>query len=308
MNGMAVAPTLRQMDDKRHCVRCERAIDAYARICPYCNGDQSAPAPPPGSQAAAPAYVPPPDRTWHRYIKSGVGGIALIVAAFVIGFFVHGNEPPKNAPGPITEQSNNAGSPTMPRSAVTLVPVNDTSSIEQPITSAPIPNLAQGVPTEYQRSDATAVSSAEYAQLAERAKAEKKNALIDPRTLTGPAYSQAPPRREPDPVQTTESVATNDRAASATNDVAARVVVSTRPVPQYQPYPNVNVIEPATASLQLTIGPDGHVKEVEVVNGVPGQTAKIIQTVQTWRFKPATENGQPVTSRFGVDLSFKPDE
>lgn len=300
MNGMAVAPTRRHMDEKRQCVRCERAIDAYARICPYCNWDQSAPAPPPGSQAAGPAYVPPPERTWRSYIKTGIGAVVLIIAAFVVGFLVHGNEPPKNAAEPVSEQTDTAGGRTAPRSGVTLIPVNDTSSIEQPITTAPLPNPAQGVPTEYQRSDATAVSSAEYAQLAERAKAEKKNALIDPRTLTGPAYAQAPPRREPDPVPTSEPAATSEQPA--------QVVVSTRPVPQYQPYPNVNVSEPATARLQLTIGPDGRVKEVEVVNGVPGQTAKIIETVQTWRFKPATENGQPVTSRFGVDLSFKPDE
>ena len=288
------------MDDKKKCVRCDRAIDAYARICPYCNWDQAETPPPVTEQAAAPpAYVPPPEKTWRSYIKQGIGAVVLLIAAFVIGFFVHGNEPPEDAPAPITTQTD-APVRTGPRADVTLVPVNDTSSIEAPFTSAPLPNPAQGVPTEYQRSDATAVSSAEYAQLAERVKAEKKSsALIDPRTLTGPAYAQAPVRR---PEEASQPM------ASASSDEPARIIVSTRPVPQYQPYPSVSVSEPATARLNLTIGPDGHVKEVNVVNGVPGETAKIIEAVQRWRFKPATENGEPVTAQFSVDLSFKPDE
>lgn len=300
---MAVAPNRSRMDDKKKCVRCDRAVDAYARICPYCNWDQSEVPPPVTEQAAAPTYVPPPEKTWRNYIKQGVGAIVLLIAAFVIGFFVHGNEPPKNAPVPITKQADEP-SRTAPRADVTLIPVDDTSSIELPITSAPLPNPAQGIPKEYQRSDATAVSSVEYAQLAERAKAEKKSStLIDPRSLTGPAYAQAPPRAEPDPAETS-----SQPMASSSSEEPGRVIVTRRPVPLYQPYPKVNVSEPATARLNLTIGPDGRVKEVNVVNGIPGQTSRIIETIQTWRFQPATENGQPVTGQFSVDLSFTPDE
>lgn len=301
---MAVAPKKSGMDDRKKCVRCDRGIDAYARICPYCNWDQSAvPLPVSEQPAVATTYVPPPDTRWRNYIKTGVGAVVLLVVAFGIGFFVHGNEPPKNAPEPVSKQSDTP-SRTSPRADVTLIPVNDTSSIELPITSAPLPNPAQGLPKEYQRSDATAVSSVEYAQLAERARAEKKaNTLVDPRSLTGPAYAQAPPRRDP-----AEADPSSQPMSSSSSEEPGRVIVSTRPVPQFQPYPTVTVREPATARLQLTIGPDGRVKEVNVVNGVPGQTSHIIETVQTWRFKPATENGQPVTAQFGVDLSFKPDE
>jgi periplasmic protein TonB len=301
---MPVAPNNPRMADKKKCVRCDRAIDAYARTCPYCNWDQAEVPPPLIEQAAVgPTYVPPPERTWRNYIKTGVGAIVLLIAAFVIGFFVHGNEPPKNAPEPITKQANTPER-TSPRADVTLIPVNDTSSIELPITSAPLPNPAQGIPKEYQRSDATAVSSVEYAQLAERAKAEKKaDTLVDPRSLTGPAFAQSAPRRDPD-----DADPSSQSMSSSSSDEPGRIVVSTRPVPQYQPYPSVTVSEPATARLQLTIGPDGHVKEVNIVNGIPGQTSRIIETVQTWRFKPATENGQPVTAQFAVDLSFKPDD
>ena len=291
------------MEDKKRCVRCDRAIDAYARICPYCNWDQSEPVPAVTEQpvATAPVYVPPPERTWRSLIKPGIGAVVLLVAAFVVGFFVHGNEPPNDAPQPISKEGT-APTPTAPRPDVTLVPVTDTSPLDQPITSAPLPNPAQGVPQEYQRSDATAVSSAEYAQLAERVKAEKKSqALIDPRTLTGAAYAQAPPPRRP-------AEESDPAMASSASDEPGRIVISTRPVPEYQPYPDISVSEASTARLNLTIGPDGRVQEVNVVNGVPGQTARIIETVQRWRFKPATENGQPVTAQFGVDLSFKPDE
>ncbi len=298
---MPVAPKRRRMGEIKQCVRCERAIDAYARICPFCNWDQSEVPPPPVEQpATVPEYVPPPQRSWRRYIFTGAGGVILLIAAFVVGFLVHGNEPPRNAPEPISKRDDVVR--PAPRADVTLIPVNDTSPIEQPITSAPALNPAAGVPNEYQRSDATAVSSAEYAQLAERARAEKKTntSLLDPRSLTGPAYAQG--QRASDDLPAAQSL-----SPSLTGE-PARIIISTRPVPRDQPLPDIKVSEPITARLKLTIGADGHVKEVDVVNGIPGQTSRIIETVQKWRFKPATENGVPVEAPYSVDLSFQPDE
>ena len=89
------------------------------------------------------------------------------------------------------------------------------------------------------------------------------------------------------------------------NSEPARVVVSTRPVPEYQPIPDIQVRETSTVRLELTVGADGRVREVNVLQGIPGQTSKIISTVQTWRFRPATENGNPVSAPFTVDLSFR---
>ncbi len=282
------------MADKKQCIRCGRTIDAVARICPFCNWDQAEAFVPRPEPTVEPAYVPPsPERDLRRYMRVGIGGVVLLVVAFGLGLLVHGKNPPKTPAEEATEQAQSAPVKPAPHADVRLVPVNETSGIEQPITSAPPPNPAQGVPTEYQRSDATAVSSAEYAQLAARAAAEKKKEkpILDPRSLTGPAYEQG---QQPRP-----------QISSSESAEPERRVSRTPPIPEYQPVPNLNLSEQATARLVLTVGADGRVHEVNVVQGVPGETTRIISTVQTWRFKPATENGTPVSAPFTVDLSFR---
>jgi hypothetical protein len=286
------------MTDKKPCIRCERAIDPYAKICPYCNWDQSnvnVPAPQP--VATGPAYVPPQDRDWRRLLMMAGGFVLLLIASFAVGAWINSDDAPKNAPEPITEQEQKSGT-TAKRSDVTLVPVG-AGDIEQPITSAPATTVADGVPAEYQRSDATAVSSEEYAQLAARAKAERAAAnMVDPRTISGPAYAQAP-RRQRDPGEIPPPM------ASASGE-SRRSLLGTRPVPEYQPLPRIAVSEPTTARLVLLIGTDGRVKEVNVRESIPGQTPKLIAAIQSWRFKPATRGGEPVEAPFTVDISFLP--
>lgn len=289
------------MVEQKHCIRCQRAIDAYARICPFCNWDQSDPAPPPMEQAVPSDYVPPEDRDWRRYLMLGVGGLVLLIASFALGSLIHGHNPPKNVKG-VTDTTGTApkvAGKAPQSSGVTFVPVNDTSGIEQPITSAPVPNQAQGVPTEYQRSDATAVSSAEYAQLAARANAEKQSGapVVDPRTLTGPAYAEGgtPPPRQPRPAVPAPAQAPPARPEG----------LRTRPEPLSQPTPDISVDQTTSVRLDLIVGADGSVKEVNIHGGIPGQTAKIISAVQRWRFKPATLNGTPVDAPFSVELSFR---
>jgi periplasmic protein TonB len=278
------------MDGKKECIRCGHAIDEVARICPFCNWDQSQTyVPKPATRAEPAYYVPPaPERDLRRYLMMAGGGVLLVVVAFALGLLVHGKNPPKTP----TEQATEKAEPVKPapHADVTLVPVNETGGIEQPITSAPAQNPAQGVPNEYQRSDATAVSSAEYAQLAARAQAEKTRPkpMVDPRSLTGPAYEQGNARPQ---------------ISSTTEDVER--VARTQPVPEYQPVPPISITEPATVRLRLTIGSNGRVEDIDVLQGIPGQTSKIISTVQTWRFKPASENGRPVSAPFLVDLSFR---
>jgi hypothetical protein len=310
------------MADRKQCIKCGRAIDAYARICPYCNWDQSEPVPAaaPVQESAVPPYTPPADHRVRNRVLTGVGGVVLVIAAFGIGSLVHG----RNA-SPILAEREAAATATAatgrpsPRANVTLVPVSDgMPDIEQPITSAPLANPAQGVPTEYQRTDATAVSSEEYAQMAQRAKAEKKkmDVLVDPRSIRTPVV---PPDTTPPP-QTSASAASPQQPQPQPNgpessrdpvnfpSPAARMVVTTRPVPTDQPLPDVRVSRPMTARLQLIIGKDGHVKEVNVLQGIPGETGKLIGTLQRRRFKPATENGVPVEAPFTVDVSFSPHE
>jgi TonB family protein len=220
-------------------------------------------------------------------------GVLLLVVAFLVGMLINRDGAPKGAPEPVTEAADAPVS--VPKRADTpLVPMNVPGGVEQPITSAPTSGAVAGAPaSEWDRSDATAVSSVEYAQLAQRAKAEKRamQPLVDPRSLTGAAYAQAPERpRRP--------------ASQVTAPPPARRVVRTQPIPQYQPVPPIRAF--GTAHLDLTIGPDGRVTDINVRQAGRGNMAALIGAVQRWRFKPATENGEPVSAPYSVEISFKP--
>lgn len=316
------------MSDKKLCIRCRRPIDPYARICPYCNWDQNDVAVPAGAQAAEETYVPPQERSWRKYALMLGGGIVLLIGSFALGSRIQGHKPVKGLEEAASVADRTSiTAPVRPaqRANVTLVPLDgsEPASYETPITSAPATTSAEGVPPEYQRSDATAVSSVEYAQLAARAQAEKKRqqkAEVDPRSLTGPAYASSerqPPR--PQSQMSSSADAATGTAAAAQQDTTqeprqqqkqepSRAVTRTQPVPEYQPTPDIQVKETTVVRLQLTVGADGRVYEINVLQGIPGQTSKIISSVQQWRFKPATENGTPVSAPFTVDLSFRGNE
>jgi len=286
------------MSERKTCVKCGRAIDAVARLCPFCNWDQTMPVPASKAGPAVgplPEYVPPEERAWRKPIFGVIGGILGIIVAFVIGVHVHGNKPPVAPPGHSAPAANTPTAETeRPHANVTLVPDNSAApSIEQPITSAPATQPAQGVPGELQRTDATAVSSDEYAQMAQRAKAEKRKmaVLVDPRSISGVAYQTV---ANPLPVQ---------RAVERPT-VAER----TNPVPESQPLPQIRVAGYAVARVVLLIGPDGRVHDVNVQQGLGRDTGALVSAVQRWRFRPATLNGSPVAAAFPVELSFKPDE
>lgn len=308
------------MSDKKQCIRCQRPIDPYARTCPYCNWDQNDVAVPAGAQAAEETYVPPQERSWRKYALMLGAGIILLIGAFALGSRIQGHKPVKGLEeGASVTDRTSTTAPVRPaqRANVTLVPLDgsEPASYETPITSAPATTSAEGVPPEYQRSDATAVSSVEYAQLAARAQAEKKRqqkAEVDPRSLTGPAYAASarqPPRPQPQMSSSADTSAPANPQTSETSQAeSSRPPSRTQPVPEYQPIPDIQVSNTSVVRLQLMIGADGLVHEVNVLQGIPGQTSKIISTVQQWRFKPATENGNPVSAPFTVDLSFRGNE
>jgi TonB family protein len=292
------------MSDKKQCLRCRRPIDPYARTCPYCNWDQADVAVPAGTQAAE-AYVPPAEQSWRKYALLLGGGLILIIGSFALGSRIQRHKPVKGVVESTSATETTAPVRPAQRANVTLVPLDgsEPASYETPITSAPATTSAEGVPPEYQRSDATAVSSVEYAQLAARAQAEKKRRLkaeVDPRSLTAPAYAAS--ERQQARSQPQMSSSPDGEKAAATSEQPA---TTTKPVPEYQPVPDIQVTENAVVRLELTVGADGRVREVNVLQGIPGQTSKIISSVQQWRFKPATENGRPVSAPFTVDLSFR---
>jgi len=292
------------MSERKPCTRCARAIDEWAKICPFCNWDQSQPAPavPPPVPDAVANYTPPSEFDLKKKAMYGGIGILVLIAAFGVGMVINQDGAPDKAPLTVEEQQEvdaaerKAG--PVKRADTPLVPTNEAGGIEQPVTSAPVAAQPGATPNDYQRDDATAVSSTEYADIAKRARAEKEKiaALVDPRSLTGPAYAQAPQRapQRRSPVQMAQQTA---RAPEE------RRVASTRPVPQYQPIPRLRAN--GSARLTLQIGADGRVDGVNVDRGIGPYTSQLVSAAKSWRFKPATVNGSPVSAPYTVDISFE---
>jgi TonB family protein len=291
------------MRDQHPCARCSRTIDAVAKICPYCNWDQSVAPPayePPKPQAVT-DYRPPSEYDLRKKAMFAGGGALVLVAAFVVGMVINSDGAPKVAPKTVEEQlaeeQQARRTASVKRADTPLVPVDGPIGIEQPITSAPVSAQPGATPNDYQRTDATAVSASDYAEMAKRAQAEKKRmaAAVDPRSLTGPAYVPPPPRRMAPPQQQT--------AEGSSPQPQHRIAIRTRPIPQYQPLPSISAT--GTARLSLMIGADGRVKQIDIERSLPRYTAQLVSAVQSWRFKPATLNGDPVSAPYSVEISFK---
>lgn len=297
------------MSEQKSCNQCERAIDAWAKLCPFCNWDQDRPAPAvkPAPPAAVAEYRPPEEYDLKRKAMMLGAGVLVLILAFVVGMVINSDDTPDEAPETVAEQNAEEKVKGLRRADTPLVATDQPGGIEQPVTSAPV-TTTDGTMPGYQRTDATAVSATEYAEIAKRAKAEKKKmtVLVDPRTLTGPAYEQArrPQRRVP-PVQQpqrAEQPPAADRPAVAV-EAPRSMTIRTRPVPQYQPLPRI--VAEGTARLALVIGPDGRVRDIDIQRALTGgNTAELVAAVQRWRFKPATENGEPVAAPYSVDISF----
>jgi TonB family protein len=295
------------MSEHKSCVRCERAIDRWSKICPYCNWDQSAQ--PPAQPAAVPVavaeYRPPSEFNLKKKALYAGGGVLALILAFLVGMIINKDDAPETAPETIEQQiAEDRAKAGLPMRADTpLVPTNEPGGVEQPITSAPAAAQPDGGTNDYQRTDATAVSADEYAEMARRASAEKERmaALVDPRTLTGPAYAQS--ARTPQTASTTGAVP-GSPAAPRTPPVQRRISVRTRPVPEYQPLPQIRS-GAGKARLSLLIGADGRVRQVDVQKALDRDTSDLIAAVQSWRFKPATENGEPVAAPYSVEISFQ---
>ena len=58
--------------------------------------------------------------------------------------------------------------------------------------------------------------------------------------------------------------------------------------------------------LQLTVTEAGKVEDVKVIKSLdPELDANAVKTVRTWKFRPATKNGQPAPVHIRVMLSFE---
>lgn len=300
------------MAEQKPCVRCGRSIDSLARTCVYCNWDQELPPPTAEEVAATPAYIPPKEHRGRNRILAIIGFVALILGAFVVGSMLHGFEP-KDAKTDTSHQSETARqaasastAPSTHRSDVTLVPVAGGESISDDhgaMTSVPVPATASGGTTSTaEPTDATALPSQQYAAAAARAQAQSSTHPVDPRSIRGDVLQSAAasPEREA------------SRKAPRRDPSMAMAQTATRPhsepVPVYQPLPRIRVDRDSTARLYLTVGDDGRVKDIEVVQSVPGEMPKLISAVQDWRFRPALQDGQPVTASFTVNITFHANE
>jgi TonB family protein len=298
------------MSERKPCTRCARAIDEWAKICPFCNWDQAQPAPavPPRVPDAVANYAPPSEFDLKKKALFGGIGLLVLIAAFAVGMVINQDGAPDKAPLTVEEQQEleaaekKAG--PVRRADTPLVPTNEVGGIEQPVTSAPVAAQPGAAPNDYQRDDATAVSSTEYADIAKRARAEKEKmaALVDPRSLTGPAYAQAPrPPQRRAPTQMGQR--TPPPIPGSDGGQSPRRVASTRPVPQYQPLPRIRAT--GSARLTLQVGPDGRVDRVNVDRSIGRDTNQLVSMARSWRFKPATVNGEPVSAPYTVDISFE---
>ncbi|HEX6088129.1 MAG TPA: energy transducer TonB [Thermoanaerobaculia bacterium] len=287
--------------------------------CPYCNWDQAHVPPPPDQAAAVPTevanYKPPEEMNIRKMIAIGGGIAVMLVCAFLIGMVINSDGAPEKAPESLVEQAqeHNVENLKQKRADTPLVPAGQGGIDQTPVTTAPIVPPPGQAANDYARTDATAVSAEEYAQIAKRAEAEKKKkmtVLVDPRSLTGPAYAQGQQRA---PVQRTASLARRPLSSTlpqqqqdggsprAVRDASVR----TRPIPQYQPLPRIAAN--GTARLRLMVGSDGRVKNIDIERMLTGgNAAQLIGAVQTWRFKPATENGRAVAAPYTVDIRFRP--
>ena len=276
------------MSEKKQCVNCNRGIDVAAKSCLYCNWWQAE------KPAAATSQTAPPAHSQHRWNNKVLGAIAfvaLLIIAFVIGSLVHGFEPsevkaaqqPKPAPSVVSTSETAAP----PSANVPLVPDNSApgTPIEQPATTLPQTSTVTGAMGS--SADSTAMTSQQYGAMQQPAPPPQGVQTIDPRSVGGTVYGQTQP--EIPPVPRPHRVAAAPRMAM------------TQPVPEYQPVPNLH--GHGHARLTLTVGTDGRVHDIDVVEPLSGEMGRLIGAVQSWRFKPATDGGVPVTSRFTVDIN-----
>lgn len=68
-------------------------------------------------------------------------------------------------------------------------------------------------------------------------------------------------------------------------------------------YP-VNTVAGGTVVLKVTVGSNGEVKDVQVLQKAGGFTQQAVETVRKWKFAPARLNGKPVTASLPVAFSF----
>lgn len=331
------------MDPKKTCSRCQRLIDARSRMCPYCNQEQVIETID-GEEREVTESSPAPTspialgrrRSVTRQVILAIGGIALMVGMFFIGWMVYAWGQPDSKKGPLEKDEEVEARADRPTPDLTLVADGSgIPDVERAYTSRLAETLNADLPEEFQRRDATALPIAVYQRVAEeerRREREQRSELVDPRDVTqsarpsrGRPSAPAPPSQplptssslgeipgndglpkpsQPDSGSSPQRASQEQPAepAAASEPVTQR----TRPKPLSQPLPRVSSRTPGTVRVSLTVGSDGEVANVRVVQGMPGVTPQVVSAVNRWKFQPATVGGQPVESTYEVEIVVKP--
>lgn len=90
-------------------------------------------------------------------------------------------------------------------------------------------------------------------------------------------------------------------------DPPTNVIAVDTPVPEY-PVSLACADIGGKVVLALTIGTDGRSKRatLEQRSGVPELDQLALEAVQTWRFRPATYDGEPIETTIQVPMTFRP--
>lgn len=324
------------MHEKTRCLRCSRKIDAYAKLCPFCNYDQQAGAPvvpPPrigedGNVIETPMTPPPiiPQKSGFqgKRVLIVLAVVLLLASTFAVGALVNvigsRSRLTKQAAAQDAEKAaQEAPQATQSRPAdslgdLRLVPVDPQAPVGEAITSIPLKDPDANIPQELQRSDATALPSEQYARILEEARPQRvpAGAVVDPRTLPGGIEEirraeQARLQKEQRDRQVAAAAARAAETESSEPETEGSGASTTNPVPTHQPLPDIDrtkIKQDGRMRFDLRVGADGRVKEVRIIEAMPGLTSQTVSAVQQWRFKPATRNGEPVEGNFQVDISY----
>lgn len=77
----------------------------------------------------------------------------------------------------------------------------------------------------------------------------------------------------------------------------------TQVVPEYPPLARESRIQ-GTVRFNATIGPDGHVENLQLVSGHPLLVASAMKAVNQWTYKPTLLNGNPARVVTTIDVNF----
>ena len=71
-----------------------------------------------------------------------------------------------------------------------------------------------------------------------------------------------------------------------------------------EPYYPANAVSGGTVVLNVTVGSNGEIEDVQVLKAAGGFTQQAMGTVRKWKFRPAQFNGKQVTASISVVFSF----